>query len=644
MDPTSLRGEELEPNPQYNKAVRLPLVLLLATAASAQSDFEAARWILRQSGRLRLAGGPQIYERLKDLPATPFRVEAVDLIGADFNPNDLKHLSTLTEVRELLLPGPIFNPGAGSRLDANAEFAALAPLTKLEKLHLSLHFLTEINVRDKGLEHLKALTNITELRLSQTRIKGPSLAPFTNLEKLDLNYTTFGDDGLKYLSGMTRLSALYLRDTLVTDKGLPALGALASLEYLDLSGARLTDAGLAHLKSLTKLKSLNLLGAELTDGALETLTKMTELEELNLYRSQISNAGLKKLEALRRLRHLDLRYSRVSRSGIESLAKALPACKTEFVDVSAAAVDPKVRNSRPAAATDEAVAAWVPQIGGSAHFRNGRLHRLDLSRTPVTEEQLAYLTPLTIQELRLDSTELTDSALAKLPSTLKYLNLSHTAITNKALASLPPQLKALDLSNTAVGDAAVAQLPSTLTELSLAYTGITDAGIKALAAKLKLTKLDLTATDLENDGLTAIAQLTQLTDLRINYGRYNDKGVAALVKLTRLEHLEMTRTRLTDEGLKSLANLPLKTLRADYTAITDKGLALLPLTLEELRLDTASVSDEGIDTLSTLKNLKLLNLYHTTVTEKGYAKLKAALPDCQIIYDRDSAIPIRRKS
>jgi hypothetical protein len=45
-----------------------------------------------------------------------------------------------------------------------------------------------------------------------------------------------------------------------------------------------------------------------------------------------------------------------------------------------------------------------------------------------------------------------------------------------------------------------------------------------------------------------------------------------------------------------------------------------------------------------MTNLKLLNLYHTRVTEKGYEQLKAALPNCQITFDRDSSLPNRRRS
>ena len=43
-----------------------------------------------------------------------------------------------------------------------------------------------------------------------------------------------------------------------------------------------------------------------------------------------------------------------------------------------------------------------------------------------------------------------------------------------------------------------------------------------------------------------------------------------------------------------------------------------------------------------MKTLKKLNLYHTLVTEKGLQELRTALPDCRIVFDRDSALPNRR--
>ena len=87
-------------------------------------------------------------------------------------------------------------------------------------------------------------------------------------------------------------------------------------------------------------------------------------------------------------------------------------------------------------------------------------------------------------------------------------------------------------------------------------------------------------------------------------------------------------------------------MNLDYTSADNKGVALLASLsdLRELSLDTANVNDESVNVLSSMKKLEVLNLYHTLVTEEGIARIKAALPNCQVTWDRDSALPNRRKT
>ena len=63
-----------------------------------------------------------------------------------------------------------------------------------------------------------------------------------------------------------------------------------------------------------------------------------------------------------------------------------------------------------------------------------------------------------------------------------------------------------------------------------------------------------------------------------------------------------------------------------------------------LSLDSTHVTDKSANQLRQFTKLKTLNLYHTLVTPKGYAELKAALPGCRIIWDPDSSLPNRRRS
>jgi N-acyl-D-aspartate/D-glutamate deacylase/Leucine-rich repeat (LRR) protein len=643
------------------------------------TDREAAEWVLRYGGKIRLAGQTRLIESLPQLPEGDFKIASVDLVGTTIDPVDMKKLSGLAELTELFLPGTIFNPGAGSRLDVNDQLKSLAGLKKLEKLHFSLHFLTNINVQDKGLTHLKDLPNLKELRLTQTRVKGSSLAPFTNLRKLDLDYSTFADEGMQYLVNMKQLTHLSLRDTLVSDAGLKHISGLTNLIALDLYGAPVTDAGVKHLAALKKLQKLNLLGASISDEGLDVIASLPALEELNLYRSQITNAGLSKLRGLPHLRSLDLRYTRVTRGGIEDFRRARPNAEIEFQDTAAQLGAAELRQTRPVDATEKAVADWVSKMGGKATIREGAVREVDLSRTPVSDSQLAHLTSLTsIESLDLESTETGDLAathIAELPS-LRRLNLSHTVISDKALPSFRklgkleklllahtlvngsgmadllaiPALRELSLAGCEIEDESLASIgkATQLRSLDLSYTELTDAGAAHLKGLGALERLDLTATEIGDEGLPHIASLPALKHLLISYGRFTDKGIDSLKGLVGLETLEMARTRATDAALPSLAAMKnLRRLNLDYTSVTDKGLVTLAESLpqlEQLRLDTATITDSGVDTLLRLKNLKELNLYHTLITDAGFERLKSGLPDCRIIYDRESALPNRRRS
>src|SRR5438045_3861180 len=94
--------------------------LLLAfplTLCAAERD--TAEWVIRLGGRVMVNGNRTTVRNLWDLPAGEFRVTGVDLTGTLIDPTDFTKIGELTELRELYLPGPSFNPASGSRLDAN---------------------------------------------------------------------------------------------------------------------------------------------------------------------------------------------------------------------------------------------------------------------------------------------------------------------------------------------------------------------------------------------------------------------------------------------------------------------------------------------------------------------------------------------
>jgi len=444
----------------------MPAVLLLLIFsplfAAGQSDRDIAAWVLRMGGAAKAEGAADYIRNLEELPQGELRMEGLDFTSTLVTPEDLPKISGLTALRELYLPAYMWNEGAGSRRDSNDLLKALAPLAKLEKLQLSLHFLTNINIQDKGMEHLAGLTNLRELRLAQTRITGTSLAPFANLESLDVSYSRFNDEGMKALAGLKSLKRLALKDTLVTDAGLEWIAGLSDLEELDLYGCYVTDEGANHLRGLKRLRKLNLLGAQITDKGLDSLAELENLVELNLYRSRITNAGLEKLTRKAGLRALDVRYTQATRSGVETLRATLSRCRVEFLDSGAAA--PAAKAPRPSGTGDSAIAKWAGDLGGRAELEAGRVVGLSLAGTAVTDRSLEHLKAMrSLRRLDLSATEVGDVGLRTLAArcALTELNLSNTTVSDEGLASLRScgSLKKLMLNNTGVRGQGLENLP-----------------------------------------------------------------------------------------------------------------------------------------------------------------------------------------
>ena len=317
-------------------AVCLSGLAILARPLPAEPvDRQVSEWVLLLGGSVRLAGHDERVREASALPTDDFRVELVDLVGTNILPPDLQRLIGLQGLKTLNLPGPMWNPRAGSRTDYSRELRHLSGINTLEELTFSYTFLAAIKFQDDGIEEIAALgPSLRLLSLENTGVRGHHLASLSNLESLDLVYCPVDDEGLKQMQGLTKLRRLLLRDALISDEGLRYLSDLKAVEHLDLGATRITDDGVAHLGGMTRLKKLNLLGAELTDVGMQYLAGMVDLEELNLYGTRITNAGAEVLKGFRSLRQVDLRYTRVTRAGADGLRTALPECQVNFLDLS----------------------------------------------------------------------------------------------------------------------------------------------------------------------------------------------------------------------------------------------------------------------------------------------------------------------
>ena len=167
-----------------------------------------AEWVIREGGRVMVNGQRQVIDDLAKLPAAPFRLTTVDLIGTIIDPKDLSRLSSLGSLCRAISSRPNLTPFSDAPLDANDSLKQLAGLSNLERLFFSLHFLPTYNVDDRGVGYLAPLTSLRELRLSQSRVKTPNLAPFRRLESLDLSdCPEFGDHGMVTLERLKNYGA-----------------------------------------------------------------------------------------------------------------------------------------------------------------------------------------------------------------------------------------------------------------------------------------------------------------------------------------------------------------------------------------------------------------------------------------------------
>src|SRR6185437_733495 len=209
-----------------------------------------------------------------------FHIETIELTGGVMHPIELTRLAGLSHLRELYLPGPIWNPG-GSNEDKTGVFKAFGTLTNVQRVAFGWTYNARFEVNDKDIAQLFPMKDLRELRCMQCSLSKLNLSPFTKLRDLDLSFNPFTDEGMAGLANLKDLRRLMLRDSLVTDEGLKYLKDLPNLEELDLSGARITDKGIAYLGGLKSMRRLNLLGASATDASMDVLAAMPKLEVVN---------------------------------------------------------------------------------------------------------------------------------------------------------------------------------------------------------------------------------------------------------------------------------------------------------------------------------------------------------------------------
>lgn len=156
----------------------------------------------------------------------------------------------------------------------------------------------------------------------------------------------------------------------------------------------------------------------------------------------------------------------------------------------------------------------------------------------------------------------------------------------------------------------------------------------------KVISVDLDGKEVRDADLVHVAALTELKSLNLSNTAITDAGLAQLLSLKKLKFLYLFGTKVTDSGAASIAAFPrLEVLCLDQTEISDIGLKTLEdlPRLEKLHVHSkAKITDAGLESLKKHTRLFELRIGGPGLSEKAIDALKAALPDCNVVYDPDT--------
>ena len=100
-----------------------------------------------------------------------------------------------------------------------------------------------------GRDGMLRVTEVNALLTTFDNSTAAQVSHLTDLEELDVAYTSLGDEGARHFAQLHNLQRLLL-GTQITDESLRHLSGLRKLERLELMETAITDAGLQHLRNV----------------------------------------------------------------------------------------------------------------------------------------------------------------------------------------------------------------------------------------------------------------------------------------------------------------------------------------------------------------------------------------------------------
>ncbi len=161
--------------------------------------------------------------------------------------------------------------------------------------------------------------------------------------------------------------------------------------------------------------------------------------------------------------------------------------------------------------------------------------------------------------------------------------------------------------------------------------------LRPLAGHMRLRQLALKGAGVTDETLADVAHIPGLNRVVLERAQITDAGLANLASLQWLQILVIRQTPISGDGLAVLRSLPrLSELSLSDTEVGDKQVSELVRCKALVRLSLANtrVTDEGLALLPRCTTLKVIDLSGSQVTESGVDRLRQALPNCDIVWQR----------
>ena len=407
-------------------------------------------------------------------------------------------------------------------------------------------------------------------------VKLYSLSTLGGLVYLDLSDNAISD--LRPLSNLHERKTLYIDNNPVTD--FSALYSLPQLEMLSIRGIGITADQLKELSAALPNCAIHCETAQETvsEITLGGATFKTDTTELNL-----SNMGISDISALRACK--GLKKLDITGNSVSDLTPLMDLPALEWLNIK-----------------DNTVTDLRPLMG------LGHLRYLNAEGNGITGTA-AFSSMPSLSELYLAFNQLGDlSGLAGLKS-IRILGLESTGLTDEKLPQLYP-LDSLDTlriyDNPTLGGEAVEELKARLRGCNVQHSEL----LYSIELGGESYKENITELSLFGKGISDITPIN---------------------RFKKLEKLDLGSNEIENVYMFQYTVAPLRELKLGNNRISDATPLMYLGSLE--RLDVSGNNISSVSPLKLMTSLKWLNISYNPIDEEALEELRAALPDCEIIFD-----------